>query len=115
MRSLTEVTIGQPIFGEYGVKVPVRFIYSDDDNDDGIKLPSLFEDNLDFHFTYRTMQKGTDVIRELVSEWLEEARTNYAASGFEKYQAAVDKFLTNTDFPSLAKHWFEDPESSTIH
>lgn len=114
MRSVTDVTIGKPIFNEYGIRVPIRMIVTDDTNEE-IRIPRLAEDYRDMYLTYRTMQKGTEAVRTVFADELLRDRNDFSASGYEKYRDAVEKFLTNTDFPSLANGWFEDPESLTIH
>jgi hypothetical protein len=114
MRSITNVLIGFPVHKEDGILIPIRMTYTDDATDD-LVLPRLNDDFTEMYLTYKTMQGGTAVVRDSVMELMDEMRNDYAASGFEKYQDAVEKFLTTTNFEALANGWFEDPESMTIH
>ena len=115
MRSVIDITIGEPDKKIDGIVIPIGMHISDDAWDDDDQ-PIVEYTTAGIFLSHSILVAGRGEIAEKIGAQLADQRTNYSTLGWEKINSALIEYLAKHDITDLVPvGWFEDPTSETHH
>lgn len=111
MITISDVTVGKPYVKDGLIWIPLAHTSSNDDSDSD--LPEMGYGWLHLFLTPITVVRGRQ--KEVMFEYLDSIRCDYATASFEKLKAALGTFFDTTDLTPLSADWMPEPASPTLH
>lgn len=114
MKSIVNVTIGQPYGDISFVYIPVALNVSVDDTDDDAP-PDVSQTWMEVMLSHATVLAGRERVASRVSECLDHFRPDWSPFGIAMVETKLQTFVAKTDLTPFSAGWFADPESMTEH